>query len=136
REFRHLFGVVRLLALMVDAVCCDVALERAPPIVAATHDEQAVAGLEAVLVALVDEDDLVLPVEAVRVDARDDRGFELGLVANGRHDLELSADRTDARAALDHVERLGDLSAGGSRLRVPTIDADAAFDLYETSAGD
>ena len=43
-------------------------------------------------------------------------------------------DRSDARAALDRVERLGDARAGDALLRVPLVDPHGALDLDQLAA--
>src|SRR5690606_34692740 len=102
---RDVLGLGRRLVLVRDAFGRAALGMRSVEAVTLADDEEAVARTQPVVLALVDEDDLVLPVELVGVDAREDLGLDILLVARGRDDLELARDRTDARAALDRVER-------------------------------
>src|SRR5450432_2884098 len=78
------------------------------PAIALAHDEQARARLQTILAALVQERDLVLGDVHVRVNAREHaRGHARGRLAR-RYDVEAPANRTDFRAALDHIHRLGE----------------------------
>ncbi len=102
---------------------------RLPPGVAAADDEEAVARPEPGVAPLVDEDDLVLPVENVRLRRDQSRApwtsasFRFGATTS-----KLRGHGADARAALDRVERLDHLRPRDARLRVPVVDPQRALE--------
>src|SRR5262249_49353797 len=105
---RDVFHRAGRVLLDRDALCLAARGLRLVKAVALVDDEEAIARLEPVVLALVDEHDLVRAPELVRVDARENTRLDVLVVARRGHDLEFARDRADASAALDRIERLGD----------------------------
>ena len=98
--------------------------QRLTPAVTSTRYEELVAGREPVLASAIEEHDLVLGHEDVRVQARQNSGLDVGASRYGWNDVEATAHGPDLGTALDDVERLGDLRARHACLRVVRLDPD------------
>src|SRR5690606_29844039 len=104
-------------------------LQALSPSIPAPQHLQAIAWLEAVLRALVEEHHLVLTNVDVGIDAGDHARHHVGRGRLGRNHVETPPDGPHLRSSFDHVYRLDDFSASHPRLGIPLVDADRAVHL-------